>query len=105
MAVWFQPLSRETMLLKAANCAGSLIICWAIALALVGAAWAGTVASMEPATPRATTVPARAFLEAAMRRMTELDTEIPSTGDKGGRGMPGACVSHSRGGEGFVGGG
>src|SRR5690348_5175644 len=63
------------MLLNAANCAGSLIICWAIALALVGAAWAGTVASMVPATPRATIEPARAFLEAAMLRMTDFDTE------------------------------
>ncbi|GAA0587146.1 hypothetical protein GCM10010394_15280 [Streptomyces crystallinus] len=37
--------------------------------------------------------------------MTELDTEEPSKGDKGGRGMPEACVSHSREGEGFVSGG
>ncbi len=27
VAVWFQPLSCETILSKAANCAGSLIIC------------------------------------------------------------------------------
>ncbi len=63
------------ILSKAANWAGSLIICWAIALALVGAACAGTAASMEPAMPRARTEPARVFFEAAMRRMTGLDTD------------------------------